>query len=209
MVGPEIISSYFTFSEKQRSQIDQLFDLYSFHNARVNVISRKDMDNFYIHHVLHGLAIANYCRFGPGEEFVDIGTGGGFPGIPLAIAFPETQFTLCDSIGKKIQVVKTIAQELGLKNVEAIQSRTEQLNRKFDGATARAVAPAKSLMEWMKGQFKGAPRMYLLKGGDLDQEARDLMQLAPNSPLRIQELSELYPSLEFFETKKLMILGQI
>ena len=208
MVGPEIISSYYTFSEKQLSQIDQLFDLYSFHNARVNVISRKDMDNFYIHHVLHGLAMAKYCRFSPGEEFVDIGTGGGFPGIPLAIAFPETQFTLCDSIGKKIQVVNTIAEELGLKNVEAIQSRTEQLNRKFDGATARAVAPAKSLMEWMKGQFKGAPRMYLLKGGDLDQEAQDLMQLAPNSRLRIQELSELYPSLEFFETKKLMILGQ-
>ncbi len=208
MVGPEITTSYFTFSEKQFSQIQQLFDLYSFHNARVNVISRKDMDNFYIHHVLHGLAMSKYCRFGAGEEFVDIGTGGGFPGIPLAIAFPETQFTLCDSIGKKIQVVKAIAEELGLKNVEAIQSRTEQLNRKFDGATARAVAPAKSLMEWMKGQFKGAPRMYLLKGGDLDQEAQDLMQLAPSSPLRIQELSELYPSLEFFETKKLMILGQ-
>ncbi|MFM1897923.1 MAG: rRNA ((527)-N(7))-methyltransferase RsmG [Bacteroidota bacterium] len=208
MVGPEIITSYFTFSEKQLSQIQQLFDLYSFHNARVNVISRKDMDNFYIHHVLHGLAMSTYCRFAKGEEFLDIGTGGGFPGIPLAIACPETQFTLCDSIGKKIQVVKAIAEELGLKNVEAIQSRTEQLNRKFDGATARAVAPAKSLMEWMKGQFKGAPRMYLLKGGDLDQEAHDLMQLAPSSPLRIQDLSELYPNLEFFETKKLMILGQ-
>lgn len=208
MVGPDIISTYFSFSEKQLSQIEQLFDLYSFHNARVNVISRKDMDNFYIHHVLHGLAMSTYCRFGHGEEFVDIGTGGGFPGIPLAIAFPDTHFTLCDSIGKKIQVVKTIAEELGLKNVEAVQSRTEQLNRKFDGATARAVAPAQSLMNWMSGQFKGAPRMYLLKGGNLDQEAHDLMQLAPKSPLRIQELSELYPGLEFFETKKLMILGQ-
>src|SRR6056300_2078894 len=111
MVTSEIIYRYFDhLNDRQKEQFDALFEIYAHYNARVNVISRKDMDNFYIHHVLHGLAMSTYCRFGPGEEFVDIGTGGGFPGIPLAIAFPDTHFTLCDSIGKKIQVVKTIAE---------------------------------------------------------------------------------------------------
>jgi len=207
MVDASIVSSFFELTPSQQGQIQQLYELYAFHNARVNVISRKDMDNFYVHHVLHGLALGHYHKFHAGEEIIDIGTGGGFPGIPLAILFPETQFVLCDSIGKKIQVVQAISDALGLKNTEAIQSRTETLNRKFDAATARAVAPARSLFTWMKGQFKGKPRMYLLKGGDLDSEAQDLMQLAPQSPLRIEKLSEMYPEMEFFEMKKLMMLG--
>ncbi len=175
----EIIGKYFSdFSQKQQEQFAALGPLYKEWNAQINVISRKDIDSLYERHVLHSLAIAAVCSFKDGAQVVDIGTGGGFPGIPLAIFFPEIEFLLSDSIGKKIKVVQGVADAIGLKNVTAIHSRVEDLkDRRFDFAVSRAVAPLGALWGWIKPLLRVGRKseeygngLICLKGGDLTQE---------------------------------------
>ncbi|MBL7812247.1 MAG: 16S rRNA (guanine(527)-N(7))-methyltransferase RsmG [Bacteroidetes bacterium] len=204
MVSADIVFKYFPeLDENSRHKILQLQPLYAHHNERVNMISRKDFDNFYLHHVLHSLALARVCPFQPGQSVIDIGTGGGFPGIPLAILFPKTQFTLCDSIGKKIRVVQEVIEVLELTNAQGVNSRTESLEQKFDIATARAVAPMSDLWKWMLGHWKNRACFFLLKGGDLDQEMKDLLTIQPKLKMLATPISSLFDE-EFFETKKVI-----
>jgi 16S rRNA (guanine527-N7)-methyltransferase len=178
----ELISTYFSdFSTTQLNQFEKLGSLYSEWNEKINVISRKDISELYERHVLHSLSIAAEFDFLPGFEIVDIGTGGGFPGVPLAIFFPEVHFHLVDSIGKKLKVVDAICSELGIKNVTTQHIRAEQIkNRKFDFAVSRAVAPLKELWSWSRPLLKKENRLpgfknglICLKGGDLAQEIAD------------------------------------
>ncbi len=176
----EIITEYFSdFSEKQLKQYAALQQLYAEWNQKINVISRKDLDNFYEHHVLHSLAIATQFNFPDGYEIMDLGTGGGFPGIPLAIFFPEVHFHLVDSINKKLKVIEAVVDETGLKNVTVQHSRAEDIHkRKFDIVMSRAVAPLKDLLFWSKPLLKKKPvnepkkltGLVCLKGGDLAKE---------------------------------------
>lgn len=180
-INAEIISKYFSdFSDKQVEQFAQLKNLYEEWNSKINVISRKDIDNFYLHHVLHSLAIATQFDFAEGMEVMDLGCGGGFPGIPLAIFFPGTKFHLVDSINKKLTVVKEIAAAIGLENISVQHTRVEDIkNRKFDAVVSRAVAPLKDLWYWTRPLLrpiasvpgKNIPNgLVCLKGGDLAQE---------------------------------------
>jgi 16S rRNA (guanine527-N7)-methyltransferase len=204
MVEVDIISKYFPeVNALQLSKFAQLKALYVHHNERVNVISRKDMDLFYTHHVLHSLALAKSFSFKPGQSVVDIGTGGGFPGIPLAIFFPETQFTLTDSIGKKIRIVQEVIEVLELHNAQAINARTESLDQKFDIATARAVAPMSELWKWMLGHWKNRACFSLLKGGDFEQESNDLLTIQPKLKIESTTISSFFQE-DFFETKKVL-----
>lgn len=177
----EIITRYFSeFSATQLKQFAALKDLYLAWNEKINVISRKDMDNFYEHHVLHSLAIAAEFKFAKGMQVIDLGCGGGFPGIPLAIFFPEADFHLVDSINKKLKVVSEISTAIGLKNITVQHSRAEDIkNRKFDVVVSRAVAPLKDLWRWSKpllrknhmpGGNQGPNGLICLKGGDLSAE---------------------------------------
>lgn len=175
----EVITKYFSgFTDKQQEQLSALLPLYQEWNSRINVISRKDVDSLYERHVLHSLAIAAVCTFRDGAQVVDIGTGGGFPGIPLAIFFPEVEFLLSDSIGKKIKVVHEVAAAIGLQNVTAVHSRVEALKgRTFDFAVSRAVAPLGTLWGWIKPLLCVGRKseeygngLLCLKGGDLKQE---------------------------------------
>jgi len=176
----DIILQYFSdFTPAQLSQFGRLEALYKEWNEKINVISRKDIDSLYERHVLHSLAIAALCNFHNGAQVVDIGTGGGFPGIPLAIFFPEVEFLLTDSIGKKIKVVQEVASAIGLKNVTAMHSRVENTGRTFDFAVSRAVAPLGELWSWIRASLrKGrmsdefANGLICLKGGDLTEEIR-------------------------------------
>ena len=203
----DLIRNYFpNLSEEQYQQFAALESLYSEWNAQINVISRKDTEHFYERHVLHSLAIAKLCRFNPGAEVLDIGTGGGFPGIPLAILFPETQFHLVDSIGKKIKVVEEVVQALGLKNVSAEQKRAEKLNRSFDFIVSRAVTQMPRFMAWTrnrirKGKEAGsmANGILYLKGGDLSEELADFPKA------KVYPISKYFEE-EFFETKKVVYL---
>ena len=175
----EIILKYFSdFSETQLTQFRQLEALYKEWNEKINVISRKDIDALYEKHVLHSLAIAVLCSFDKGAQVIDIGTGGGFPGIPLAIFFPEVNFLLTDSIGKKIKVVQEVASAIGLKNVTAVHSRVEEIKgRTFDFAVSRAVAPLADLWRWINPLIRKGQKsdefpngLICLKGGDLTKE---------------------------------------
>jgi len=203
----DLIRNYFpNLSEEQYRQFAALESLYSEWNAQINVISRKDTEHFYERHVLHSLAIAKLCRFNPGAEVLDIGTGGGFPGIPLAILFPEAQFHLVDSIGKKIKVVEEVVQALGLKNVSAEQKRAEKLNRSFDFIVSRAVTQMPRFMAWTrnrirKGKEAGsmANGILYLKGGDLREELADFPKA------KVYPISKYFEE-EFFETKKVVYL---
>ncbi len=158
---------------RQKEQIAALYPLYKEWNARINVISRKDMDKLYLHHVLHSLSIAKFItlsdkiNFGKGTKVMDLGTGGGFPGIPLAIFFPEAEFLLVDSIGKKIKVVEEIAAATGLDNIKAIHSRAEDINDRFDYIVSRAVTDLSNFLPWVKGKYKKG--IIYLKGGDISQ----------------------------------------
>lgn len=178
----DIISKYFAdFSDKQNAQFRQLEGLYREWNEKINVISRKDIDALYEKHILHSLAIAVLCNFDNGAEVVDIGTGGGFPGVPLAIFFPDVQFTLVDSIGKKIRVVEEVVQATGLQNVTAVHGRVEELQGKmFDYAVSRAVAPLGDLWRWINSRIRPGQKsdefpngLICLKGGDLTKEIRE------------------------------------
>jgi len=176
----DIILKHFSdFPEQQLQQFAALEDLYKEWNQKINVISRKDMDNFYEHHVLHSLAIATQFNFPGGYEIMDLGTGGGFPGIPLAIFFPAVHFYLTDSINKKLKVVESVASSIGLKNITTLHSRAEDLkDKKFDVVVSRAVAPLKDLWFWSRPLLKKKPvdqpkkitGLICLKGGDLSKE---------------------------------------
>jgi 16S rRNA (guanine527-N7)-methyltransferase len=178
----EIVLKYFAdFTETQTKQFRQLEGLYKEWNEKINVISRKDIDSLYERHVLHSLAIAALCSFDKGAEVVDIGTGGGFPGIPLAIFFPNVQFMLVDSIGKKIKVVQEVASAIGLKNVTTLHGRVEEIkDRTFDFAVSRAVAPLGDLWKWINPVIRRGQKsdefpngLICLKGGDLKNEIND------------------------------------
>ena len=199
----ETIQQYFTdFSQIQLQQLGELKGLYSEWNEKINVISRKDMDNFYEHHVLHSLAIATQFEFTPGMEIMDLGCGGGFPGIPLAIFFPDTQFHLVDSINKKLKVVNEVATAIGLKNVSTQHCRAEEIkNRKFDVVVTRAVAPLKDLWWWSKPLLKKASKpsgLICLKGGDLAQEIFE-----SGCKPRIWEIEKIFET-PFFKDKFLL-----
>lgn len=205
MPGAELILSYFPdLTDRQKTQFSKLLPLYREWNAKINVISRKDIDNLYLNHVLHSLGIARVTTFKPGAEILDVGTGGGFPGIPLAILFPETRFHLVDSIGKKITVVKNVAEAIGLKNVTAEQIRAEQLKGQYDFIVSRAVTRLKEFYGWVhrKAKKQSVHSLYngilYLKGGDLDEELADLRK-----PHQLFDLSAFFRE-EFFETKKIV-----
>lgn len=201
----DIIYKYFPLlTTKQYAQIEQLPQLYDLWNSQINVISRKDIDLLYERHVLHSMGIAKVMQFLPGENVFDVGTGGGFPGIPLAILFPETQFHLVDSIGKKIKVVQEVAKTLGLINVKATHERAEQIDEKFDFVVSRAVTQLKDFYPWVRGKFKKESKNALpngilyLKGGDLEQEIKE-------SGLKVQQYHlKDYFTEEFFETKQVI-----
>jgi len=176
----EILTKYFTdFSEKQINQFNALKNLYADWNQKINVISRKDVDNFYLHHVLHSLSIATQFDFPAGYDIMDLGTGGGFPAIPLAIFFPDVHFHLVDSINKKLKVADDISRAIGLHNITVSHTRAEDIhNKKFDVVVSRAVAPLKDLWYWSKPLLKKKPvnepkkitGLICLKGGDLNKE---------------------------------------
>lgn len=202
----ERIFHYFSeLDNDQRSKIGQLYPLYLDWNAQINVISRKDTEHFYERHVLHSLGIAKVQKFKPGAKVLDVGTGGGFPGIPLAIMFPETEFRLVDSIGKKIKVVNAIAEELELANVTAIHQRAEKVKDKFDFVVSRAVTRMDAFVPWVRKKILAESKHELqngilyLKGGDLSEE------LAPFPAATLTPLNSFF-SEEFFETKQVVHL---
>ena len=202
----ELIQKYFpNLTEKQIEQFIKLDELYKEWNEKINVISRKDMDSLYEKHILHSMGIAKVMAFSDRTKVLDIGTGGGFPGIPLAILFPEVHFTLVDSIGKKIKVVKGVADGLGLTNVKAEQKRAEELTDKYDFVVSRAVTAMPRFAEWIRGKFKKEAinpfpnGLLYLKGGDLTEELADF----PNAVLF--DIQNFFDE-EFFETKKVVYL---
>lgn len=203
----ELIFKYFpNLTEKQKEQFCKLGPLYAEWNEKINLISRKDMENFYPHHVLHSLGIAKVMEFESGTKVLDIGTGGGFPGIPLAILYPKVAFHLVDSIGKKINVVKEIYKSLGLQNVEAQQVRAEELIRRYDFIVSRAVTQMANFYPWVKNKFKKEDinefpnGIFYLKGGDIDEEMEELHVSYVTYHL------EDYFSDSFFEMKKVIYM---
>ncbi|PWD99300.1 16S rRNA (guanine(527)-N(7))-methyltransferase RsmG [Marinilabilia rubra] len=203
----DIIHKYFpNLSPLQKEQFKALQHLYQDWNSKINVISRKDMDMFYTHHVLHSLAIARFITFTPGTKIIDVGTGGGFPGIPLSILFPEVKFTLLDSIAKKIKVVNAVSGELGLKNTKAVQSRSEDFKGKFDFIVSRAVTNLPDFVKQSRHLVSTKPQnaipngILYLKGGNLEAE------LSPfKNRIFVNEISEWFDE-PFFETKKVIHL---
>tara|TARA_B100000401_G_scaffold220590_1_gene149102 strand:+ start:2077 stop:2706 length:630 start_codon:yes stop_codon:yes gene_type:complete len=203
----DLILKYFPdLTQKQKHQFNQLKSLYEEWNAQINVISRKDIDELYTRHVLHSLGIAKVVQFKPGTSIMDVGTGGGFPGIPLAILFPESNFYLVDTIGKKIKVVNAVAQALELKNVEGVQKRAEKVKYEFDFIISRAVTYLPKFNNWIKGKFSGESfndipnGLLYLKGGDLLEELKE-----SGKPHQSFELKN-YFSEDFFETKKVIYI---
>jgi 16S rRNA (guanine527-N7)-methyltransferase len=208
-ISSALIQKYFKdLNEDQIAKFDQLYDLYSFWNAQINVISRKDIEELYQRHILHSLGIAKFCSFKPGTKVLDVGTGGGFPGIPLAILFPETQFHLVDSIGKKIKVVTEIAAALGLTNVKASHLRAEQVTDQYDFVVSRAVTRLADFYPWIKGKFNKQSKhaiangILYLKGGELSEEIKESGLKAELYPL------SAYFEEDFFETKYVVYIPQ-
>ena len=200
-----IISEYFKLTDRQAEQFAQLDALYRDWNSKINVISRKDIDNLYEHHVLHSLAIAKLLPFQPGTTIMDVGTGGGFPGIPLAILFPECQFLLIDSIGKKIKVATEVAKALGLTNVICKQERVEEEKQKFDFVVSRAVMPLPDLVKLVQKNISNKHRnavpngLVVLKGGDLKDE------IAPFKEAEVTPCSNYFRG-EWFIEKQVIYL---
>jgi 16S rRNA (guanine527-N7)-methyltransferase len=203
-----IIFKYFDgLTDLQKERFVKLEALYQDWNQKINVVSRKDIDELYLRHALHSLGIAKIQKFNEGAEILDVGTGGGFPGIPLAILFPETKFTLVDAIGKKIKVVKEVIDGLELDNITAHHSRVEDLSGQFDFIVSRAVAAMPTFVHWTKGKIKKDSTherkngILYLKGGDLSDELKDYRNT------QIFNLSEFFEE-DFFETKKVVYLPQ-
>ncbi|WP_408068629.1 16S rRNA (guanine(527)-N(7))-methyltransferase RsmG [Wenyingzhuangia sp. 2_MG-2023] len=206
MITIAIILKYFPdLTETQIQQFTQLEELYKEWNAQINVISRKDIDELYIRHILHSLGIAKVQPFKPGSRILDVGTGGGFPGIPLAILFPETEFLLVDSIGKKIKVVNGVAEGIGLTNLTAKHMRAEEVKGEFDFIVSRAVTAMPDFVKWVKNKCLKKQRHELkngilyLKGGDLAEELKDLPKCT------LYDLTSYFEE-AFFETKKVVHL---
>jgi len=206
-MGLNLILKYFPdLTEKQKSQFNKLQDLYQEWNHQINVISRKDIDELYTRHVLHSLGIAKVVQFKPGTSIMDVGTGGGFPGIPLAILFPESNFYLVDTIGKKIKVVNSVTEALDLKNVEGVQKRAEKVKFEFDFIVSRAVTYLPKFNNWIKGKFSNESfndlpnGLLYLKGGDLTEEIKKTGRTHQSFELKN------YFSEHFFETKKVIYI---
>lgn len=202
----EIVFKYFpNLSDVQQQNILKLEHLYKDWNQKINVVSRKDIDELYLRHVLHSLGIAKVQEFKPGSKVLDVGTGGGFPGVPLAILFPETDFTLVDSIGKKIKVVDEVGQGLELNNITTVNSRVEELKGQFDFIVSRAVAAMPTFTHWVKGKIKKDSEherrngILYLKGGDLSEELKDY------KTVQIYDLPNFFEE-DFFQTKKVVYL---
>ena len=202
----DIIFKYFPdLTEEQKQHFIQLEALYADWNQKINVVSRKDIDEIYLRHILHSTGIAKFQQFLPGTTVLDVGTGGGFPGIPLAILFPETHFTLVDAIGKKIKVVQEVIDGLQLTNVTAKHMRVEELDTQFDFIVSRAVAAMPTFVHWIKGRIKKNSiherrnGILYLKGGDLSEELLDYRTA------EIYNLSDYFTE-DFFETKKIVYL---
>lgn len=202
----ELILKYFPdLSEQQIKQFSELKSLYTDWNSKINVISRKDIDEIYLKHVLHSLGIAKVIRFNEGSKLLDVGTGGGFPGIPLAILFPECEFHLVDSINKKLKVVSAISEALGLTNVKTTHSRVEAINDTYDFIISRAVTYMPEFTKWVKGKTSRKQRNALkngilyLKGGDLSEELKQY------TTVQLYDLSQYFEE-SFFETKKVVYL---
>ena len=204
--GNNIIRKYFVMTETQERQFAALGALYPEWNAKINVISRKDIDNLYEHHILHSLAIAKWLSFSPGSEVLDVGTGGGFPGVPLAIMFPEVQFTLIDSVGKKIKVAEEIARGVGLENVRCVWERAEEERGKYDFVVSRAVMPLGDLHRLVQKNISRTQRNALpngiiaLKGGELQGEIQRFRNTAET-----EDISYWFDE-EYFLTKKIVYL---
>ncbi|NQZ76053.1 MAG: 16S rRNA (guanine(527)-N(7))-methyltransferase RsmG [Ekhidna sp.] len=205
MITSSIVYKYFPdLTEQQKSQFDALLELYNEWNAKINVVSRKDIDQLYERHVLHSLGIAKFISFVNGSRILDVGTGGGFPGIPLAILFPDCHFHLVDSIGKKITVVNEVAKAIGLPNLTAEHQRMEKVKGKFDFVVSRAVAQTKQLYTWAHQKVSKEQKndldngMILLKGGDLGREMREF-----GRGYIKKSLTEYFDE-AFFETKKIV-----
>ena len=203
----ELIFKHFPdLTENQKKQFSQLNDMYRFWNEQINVISRKDLDHFYERHVLHSLAIAKVQNFKTGTRILDIGTGGGFPGVPLAILFPDCEFVLVDSIGKKIKVINEVCNALQIKNITTYHARAENIKEQFDFIVSRAVTAMPAFLKWVKGKFSPINNNKLrngilyLKGGDLTEEMKPIQQ-----KIKYNDISK-YFNYEFFETKKVVYI---
>lgn len=201
----ELIEKYFPgITPRQREQFAALEPLYAEWNAKINVVSRKDFDQLYLRHVLHSLAIAKVCRFEAGARILDVGCGGGFPSVPLAIMFPEARFTAADSIGKKITVVRGVCEGAGIENIDARNVRVEQIGERFDYVVSRAVTEMPAFVKWIRGKVERGRRGTLdngilyLKGGDLAAELA-----ATRMKWREYAISEFFDE-DFFETKKVV-----
>lgn len=207
-MGVETVFNHFPdLSAVQQEQFRKLFSIYEDWNGKINLISRKDFEHFYERHVLHSLGIAMHIRFQDGTSVLDIGTGGGFPGIPLAILFPKVNFHLIDSIGKKVKVVKDVVEQLELKNVTAEQIRAEEHKKQYHFVVSRAVTALPKFMPWLKGkflaeQFNGYPNgLFYLKGGDLKDELKGVQRHS-----EVNELSDHFEQ-PFFESKKVVYIA--
>ena len=200
-----LIEKYFpNLSEQQREQFARLGEVYAEWNAKINVVSRKDMEHIYLHHILHSLAIAKVCHFADGAQVLDVGCGGGFPSVPLAIMFPNVQFTACDSIGKKIRVVEGVCEAVGIKNIRTVNGRVEQLKEQFDYIVSRAVTDMPTFVGWVRGMVRKGEKGSLpngilyLKGGDLTEELQ-----ASRRQWERYYISEFFEE-EFYDTKQVV-----
>ena len=204
----EALTDFFPgLTPEQCAQFTRMEDLYREWNVRINVISRKDMDHLRLHHILHSLAIAKVITFPAGSTVLDVGTGGGFPGIPLAVLFPQCRFTLCDSIGKKVKVAQAIADGLELQNVSCVQKRAEELKETFDFVVSRAVTDLATFYPWVRGKVRNA--IFYLKGGDLDEEIAACAKRCRIDPGRFMQvrIANWFKD-PWFDEKKIVIISQ-